>query len=66
MILNAEVAHPRNTIIKDICFLFEYLSSHEMHVFKHEYLIVVHEIYWVGYLTFETPPYSKYIFYKLV
>ena len=66
MILNAEVTHPRYTTIKDICFLVEYLSSHETQVFKHEYLIVRCEIYWVRDLVFENPPYSKSIFYKLV
>ena len=56
MILNAEVAHPRHTTIKPICFLFESLSSHEMKVFKHEYRIVLHEISWVRDLVFEIRP----------
>ena len=56
MLLNAEVAHPRHTTIKAIFFLFESLSSHEMKLFKHEYIIVLHEISWVRDLVFEIPP----------
>ena len=55
MILNAKVAHPMHTTTKAICFLFESLSSHEMKVFKHEYLIIMYEISWVRDLVFEIP-----------
>ena len=56
MILNVDVSHPCHTTIKAICFLFESLSSHEMKLFKHEYIIVLHEISWVRDLVFEIPP----------